>query len=475
VMARDIILEHFNVQLQDLENNYTSVAKQLRFELDGPTINTLNYRLEEIGQQMATKEEEIASHQKKSALNYARIKARALIEILENHPDELVVMKDAYRKTLIRHPCNVRSHEPSVQDIIAALEGIPCSTTSSYSASDEFFARLIQGTDSLELKQALVQWIEQYRKELDWNLIQKEIDSFDKTIDKTNKPGLLIDIALDEETSTQENQDYYRLLAWWVKDMQGEPQKRSYIRLIEPGTDASGPFLLERFPDQILTLFGRFIEQKNSHCPQARKEPEIHIFLPRNLLGHEVDLWPCSQVDNLGKEYEVMIHCAERYQKSYRKRPTWLNLWDQHTQSQKVTASNVFIKENKDDPSDLRNQVRKALRPREDVEAERSIYVGLKLASPPCIFDAEDIFEVWLDFGLPLGIWSRCELRENAHSTQLDELLGAGCLEQLPRRVKNKRDDGQNQNTKDCCIGHHLALLWDDPTVSPPSALPQAG
>jgi hypothetical protein len=52
-------IERLQVELEDLEKDYESVKAQLRVELDAPTQNRLERQIEQIGQEMDTKEQQL--------------------------------------------------------------------------------------------------------------------------------------------------------------------------------------------------------------------------------------------------------------------------------------------------------------------------------------------------------------------------------------------------------------------------------
>ncbi len=196
-------------------------------------------------------------------------------------------------------------------------------------------------------------------------------------------------------------------------------------------------------------LICRFLTEKSNE-----KLPDVHIFVPLELINEAIDRWklvdPYGRSNLLGCQYRVVLRCTERASRSYRQEPFWKEKWRKHQALLEEIACNVFMP---GDDSDLDRLY-------DDLDKAAETIVGLKVTQPPIYVGADSLFGVLLQVGIPLAIWGRCSLINLPHEDELDRVLNACSLQNLPDTVKRERRAARSI-AEDAHIGHHLSLLWD--------------
>ncbi len=472
-MRKDPLLDFYQTQLDDLERDYKKVTEQLRVEQDGPTQNKLERRLEQIGQQMNERQQKMDQHQADRRSQAGQVAIDALITILKTDASQLELMHQAYEYTVGHWSVPVRVDAKTVDTIINELERI-APGQSSYTAREEFIAHVVYQTSDPTLSHALNQWAAQYRVGIDWLKLYAQIQNAQTQRLEQAQPAILMTIVRSDEASTQSqtNETYYQVNAWLIEDIETyRSQKTGYHALLDHDSAEARPHLLEELLPKISHLLNRFLTEQRRVCEYCQNYPQVHIFLPLELMHLGVDAWSLSPESNpdsrrrleyLGHDHVVVIRCANRYDRNYRKGPSWMQLWKRHQSLLQESAQNVFVSGHDDDLDQLMDILDAAAQP-------TSKTVGLYVSQAP--LNTEDLCYELLDSGLPLALWPRRNLAEICHETELSNLLAACCLERLPATVQGKRHETRKpKNAPDCHIGHHLSLLWDDPYLVPPKS-----
>ncbi len=296
------------------------------------------------------------------------------------------------------------------------------------------------------------------------------LDQIQEQQQQTAQPALLVTIDRSNEASTQsQSGDRYQLQAWLVQNIAHYKQHRQGYTALkidgEPGAETySEEELQQKAPEFMLQFLAECIHAYN-------QEPEIHIFLPLALLNQAVDCWTLDngygRPSRLGHEYKVVIRCSDRRGRSYRHRPLWERKWQQQQAALKETAASVFLPCDDSDLDDLYDRLTE-LEDNTDNQNAETGRVGLKMVQAPCTVGGDSVFGAILQFGFPLAVWGRCNLSNITNEAALDPVLQSP-LETLVDRVKQARRQCRNQ-PDDRHIGHHLALLWDDPKFLPPKS-----
>jgi hypothetical protein len=467
-MNEDLQLDFYRTKLDDLEQDYKAVTEKLRVESDPPTQNQLKRQIEQIGQEMTEWQQKIDQRQAERQRQVVQVALNGLISILNIHENQLDLMLQAYQQTVSHWPVPVRSDANTVDAIINELERI-APGQSSYTAREEFIAHIYQTSDPA-LSSALNQWGAQYRAGVDWFQLYTQIQvAQDKRLENA-QPAILITITRCDQASTQaqENEPYYQLNAWLIEDIETyRSQKTGYYSLLTNDSLDAAPFLLEELLQKITHLLNQVLAEQKRVCEYCQNYPQMHIFLPLELMHLGVDVWFLDPETNrrrvyLGHDHVVVIRCANRYDRNYNKSPSWLKLWNRHQGLLQEPARNVFVSGHDHNLDQLMDILDAAKHPSSKV-------VGLQVQQAP--LSTEELCYELLDSGLPLAIWPRSNLADLSHEAEMANLLAACCLEQLPHTVKDKRyETRRQQNSPDCHIGHHLSLLWDDPYLVPPKS-----
>jgi hypothetical protein len=458
-------------KLVELERQVQKVQSEIAATLprDILTRESLENSLRLLFDQMEGVEQEIQKLERKSNNRLVQEKISRLIAILPNATlcDQI---QQAYQNTLLQRALRVKQNVNDVKSVVTELNKIPQGSLS-YSALEEFVANLFNEISDDAVIDALTQWGREYCKDRDWlNLYAQIQESQDKRLENA-QPAIVITITRSDEASTQsqDGETYYQIESWLIEDMETyQTKKTGFHSLLAAGSPDNAPCLLEEMLLNITHLLDRLISKQVKHCQGCEHYPQIHVFLPIELMHLGVDVWSIDSTSNranyLGHDYLVFIHCANRYDGNYRKMPSWKRLWKRHQDLLQESALNVFVEGHDNDLDELMEILDDA------VKSDR--IVGLQVTDAPV--DTENLVYELLDHGLPIAIWSRTNLEEAAHQAQVKELLAACCLETLPSKVKDKRAETRRTrnplNQKEVHIGHHLSLLWDDPHFYPPKS-----
>jgi hypothetical protein len=462
----DLKLDFYQNELDYLDQDYESVKEQLRVEQDGPTQNKLKRKIEQIGRDMKEYEKKIDSLKRQAIED----ELDELIAILETYDSQLETIVQAYRQTITHWSVPVNSSANTVADIVNELEKI-APGQSSYTAQSEFIAYLVNGTSEPALANALIQWGNKYREGIDWLNLYAAIHAAQQKRLENAQPAILLSITRSDEATTQaqDGELYYQLNAWLVEDIATyQAQKTGYHSLVVTGSPDAQPRILNELLQKISDLLNYFLSEKNRLCEHCVNAPQVHVFLPLELMHLDVDIWQLNPLasrrpEYLGHDHVVVMRCANRYENSYRKRPKWLKLWKRHQGLLQELAENVFVPGHDVDLDELMEVLDTVTSP------DDTRIVGLHVTQAPV--DTEELCYELLNSGLPLAIWPRQDLTSSAHEAQLSALLSACCLEQLPDNVRLKRHESRLRcNPPTSHIGHHLSLLWDDPHLVPPKS-----
>jgi hypothetical protein len=391
----------------------------------------------------------------------------SLVEILQFSETLWEKIQEIYQNTILHWPTKVKPNVDDVRSVVTELNKIAQGSLA-YTALNEFIANLFNEISDVVMNNNLAQWGQEYCQDVDWLSLYAQIqESQDKRL-KDAQPAILIAIARSDEASTQspDGETYYQLESWLIEDIEiYKAKKTGFYSLLIADSSETAPCLLDELLENITSLLDRFLQQQRNHCQGCENYPQIHVFLPLELIHLGVDVWlleNSKRTKYLGHDYLVFIRCANRYDRNYSKAPTWKKLWKRHQDLLQEAAQNVFVPGHDKD-------LDKLIEVLDDAVQDDRPFVGLQITDAPV--DPENLVYELLDSGLPLAIWSRSNLAESEHRTQVSKLLADCCLEALPSSVKAKRfETRQSKNTKVKHIGHHLSFLWDDPNFYPPKS-----
>jgi len=453
---KDYTLKLWEEKLNDLEQDYNKVKSRLRTELDGSTQNKLERQLEQIGQEMDKCENKIQARKRElqdAALDELR-------QILQHHNAQLGEMQQAYQATVKARSFKRRSTPETIESLITELLKIP-KGQSNYTALEEFAAWLTFISKNNDLIRSLQQWGEEHCNI--WSNLLRQIKTQREEQDKNIQAALFVLISYSDEAATQsQDGEAYRVQVWLIENVEQYKTDRQGYRTvgldINSGLTGDETYSWEVIPDVLKQLIeqGKVVDE----LPQ---DSEVHIFLPQQLLNCDADSWKLIKFKliemelPIGHHYKVFVRLYER--RSYNPKQ-WKIKWQQKKSLLQEKASKGFKGCQDCDLEDLYYDL---------TEEENENVVGLKLIDAPHQDSSISIFNLIFEMGFPLALWSRSNLSGSTNEVELNRVLDACILANLPKTVKYERRDSRKKPLN-CHIGHHLSLLWDDPDLVPPKS-----
>lgn len=220
----------------------------------------------------------------------------------------------------------------------------------------------------------------------------------------------------------------------------------------ERGEDFTGP--LEAIKRQVAVLI-EAVEVK-----WARYQPDIRIemVLSGDLLNLDVDQWSW-EVDSslepipIGCRYAFAIRSLERML-TLRWHRSWHARW--RVLNEQIHSGAIVPESgHRADPGDT---IRKLVA---DFENNLNV-VSLMLSKPPdpAMVGKDEVF-VGLRAGLPVMVWHREDCETEEFLTAVVDLLHGDGPGDVLQRMRQLRTTAYQSHTGH--VGHHLALIWDDP------------
>ncbi|MEQ8972535.1 MAG: hypothetical protein RIE73_19340 [Coleofasciculus sp. C1-SOL-03] len=426
--------------MNDLEQDYNKVKSQLRTELDGSTQNKLERQLEQIGQEINKCENQIQACKRKlqdAALDKLR-------EILQRHNAQLGEMQQAYQATVKARSFKRRSTPETIESLITELLKIP-QGQSSYTALEEFAAWLTFISNKNDLIRSLQQWGDEHCK--GWSKLLRQIETQREEQGKNVQAALFILISYSDEAATQsQDGEAYRLQVWLIENVEQYKTARQGYRTvgldINSGLTGDETYSWEVIPE----VLKQFIEQGNV-VDELPPDSEVHIFLPQQLLNCDADCW--KLIKRIGRElpighhYKVVVRLYERLSRSYNPKP-WKRKWQQKKSLLQEKASTGFKGCQDCDLEDLYYEL---------TEEENENVVGLTLIDAPHQDSSISIFELIFEMGFPFALWGRSNLSESTNEVELNRVLDACILANLPKTVREVRRKSRKKPLN-CHIGH---------------------
>jgi hypothetical protein len=233
-----------------------------------------------------------------------------------------------------------------------------------------------------------------------------------------------------------QNPKRYLISGWFTPDERTDfKQQLEVINQAVNLKDASG--LLE----DIINQMNIFIN-KSRLCMEL---PVIMFFLPNDLFNEPVDCWLYDS-QTIGSTYSVVIRSCDRLKQEYGFKSVWFEKWEKLNNS----AYNTFIS------GDCQM-----------LTAELHKNVGFKWTQPI----SREIIKKLNRTAIPVAIWLR-KVPNKVPNINCDAELNAllNCtITDLLQKVVTKRAEAVDIPDKDQHIGHHLALLWENPYILPPT------
>ncbi len=270
------------------------------------------------------------------------------------------------------------------------------------------------------------------------------------------QPYLIVKIDLSQQYYQKSNHNYL-VSAWFIADARNYDYLRNnetckLLRNVEDGAESEkSVFSIEDVPK----LLESFLSQLIQYSTESYRQPIIVFFLPHQLLNYEIERLEIQDDDDLpipiGSEYCVIFRSVKRLKK-YRHREKWVRKWKTIKDYCETMCSHKFTSSNLGDWEELYSHL-------EQIDA-----LALKLNQPPY----RDILKVIDRTAIPITLWLRkSDFKQINFQGELDKLLDCQ-INDLPEKVKQQRLQAFPQTNKQEHIGHHLALLWEDPYLLPP-------
>lgn len=402
-MDKDPILDLYDTQLADLDHDFKDNQAKLRTTNDPTNINRLEREIQRIGQKMTKIQQDRQQRQDDLRQISRQSSLDALIALLESYMDEIDLFVQSYQRTTAHWSAQVKPGAKIVSTILSELARIPPGPI--YTAQDEFIAYVVNDTADVSLASGLIAWGQRFHPNQDWLQLYRQIQADDEKRLEQSQPAILITISPGELDSAKSNEDFYQINAVLIEDIETYKSKKTgYHPLVVIDSPDSDPCHLDDLTDKITGLLQNFLAEKNRICPSCRHNPQIHVFLPIKIIDLGVDVLRLNSLDArrpefLGHDHVVVIRCANRYERTYRKRSRWLRFWDRQQQLLEKMAHQVFIPGHDDDLDELMKLLDQV------VKSEESEVVGLQVPKTPV--DVQELCYELLDAGLPLALWPR--------------------------------------------------------------------
>jgi vWA-MoxR associated protein C-terminal domain/Effector-associated domain 7/vWA-MoxR associated protein middle region (VMAP-M) 1 len=385
------------------------------------------------------------------------IEADELIDILQASENNFSQILEAYLATISNWPVRVNRNVENVQSIVTELNKI-AQGKSTYRALDEFISYVFKATQNSILSNRLQQWGIRYRNGIDWLYFHEKIQ--DKRLENA-QPAIFITIARSDEVTTQDQDGlvYYQVNAWLIRDINNYRINHQGISSINIAGGSDNKIILHSDLKQDLSrIICSYLKESSQFIKQ---DPALHIFVPLDLMNEAIDCWKLDdgfgRPELMGRQYIVVLRSAERVSRSYRQKPRWEKKWIQCQSLLEDAACNAFIE---GDDSDLDNLYY-------DLDEANDSVIGLSVTQAPKNVGNDSLFGILLQSGIPLAVWGRCQLKSLKNKDELNRVLNVSSLKNLPETVKTERRAARRV-AEDDHIGHHLSLLWDDPSLVPP-------
>ncbi|MEG4113878.1 MULTISPECIES: VMAP-C domain-containing protein [unclassified Microcoleus] len=209
---------------------------------------------------------------------------------------------------------------------------------------------------------------------------------------------------------------------------------------------------------QIPTELNNFLEKALRYLIGRKYNLTIEIFLPCHLMCMEIDRWKITDpiVDDitLGIKYPVRLRLLERLNLKYLY--SYLSQWYQSWDKVREILQNEPTQENFEHLQEIESFNCKLL------SRKLKEKIGLKVTCTHSKSIRKDLFNAILIATTPIAIWTRADIANLDQVTAINDILTFKPLCNLSESVRHHREEADNAQT-DEHLGHHLALLWENP------------
>lgn len=250
-------------------------------------------------------------------------------------------------------------------------------------------------------------------------------------------------VLVTVEPVESQAQDDWRVSIWAIASQQSQATPRLPTAIIQ---------------DEILTLHAlpEFIQRQCRQRFGRQNIPLIHLFVPRKLICCDVEIQPFGRLqERLGSAYPVVIRTnlavhpiGQWYYDDWQEKWKRIGFDKPAHEEFKVVDCTPLSESDESRLLDLMDEV-----------ADQRAAILKRCEA------VEELFELLAeekDSALPVALWTRDSAFEEDLPTLLDSIMEA-----FPGRVQQERILTRRA-TQETLIGHHLSLVWEDPTIVPP-------
>jgi hypothetical protein len=387
-----------------------------------------NPKMKELAQQYQ-------NHQKQERLD-------KLIKILkENFDKENSVILTCYESSLYQVRKLNKTKPQNVEEIIHELD-MP--SQDKYTYVDKFVGYLHLKNTQVSLSNNFRTWVRD--NITNFNDLIEQLQEEQEKQKQQSHPCLIIAIS--------EFGHNYVAEAWLIKNI--SQYNRVYCPdceqlKIENKSVIPTDKVLSNLPLIIIDLIQQSLIKSENSINQ------IHIFLPPELMNHDVDSWKSEKAKEGEEDFcigiceysEVVIRCSDRLRGKSPPVYAWRQKASKFKDKLEQWATSVFVLGSSDNQKTLFNQVKQ-----EEV-------IAVKITS---VFEKREVLgKIIFKSAIPLALWTRQQIPdiEEELSSIFQNEDNDIYLKELPSQFKRKKAQGNN-NIK------HFCLLWDDPDLRPP-------
>ncbi|MDE5093301.1 MAG: CHAT domain-containing protein [Trichodesmium sp. St11_bin5] len=289
---------------------------------------------------------------------------------------------------------------------------------------------------------------------IDDNVVENQKN---QCLDDNNYVYLAIDLKL-ESTKIQKNDADKFLVNTWLAIPQSS--QSFYHKNLLNTFEYNRTYSQAEVEEKIMKLIAECNEElANIFPPEKDWEIAIEWVLPNNLLSLPVDCWEYRKNERIGrgKFLSVHIRSSQRLHIAYKHyHKSWKDKWNYlQGNIQNINLGNYILACQCQNINDnyLKN-----------IDNKKKI-LGINL--PFKIEELENItYELMIETGIPIALWSRCKESNVNHLIDLDTLINPNNenvlnLQYLPQYVEQKRLEPHSNDPHH--LGHHLCFLCENP------------
>ncbi|ABG51366.1 hypothetical protein Tery_2132 [Trichodesmium erythraeum IMS101] len=289
---------------------------------------------------------------------------------------------------------------------------------------------------------------------IDDNVVENQKN---QCLDDNNYVYLAIDLKL-ESTKIQKNDADKFLVNTWLAIPQSS--QSFYHKNLLNTFEYNRTYSQAEVEEKIMKLIAECNEElANIFPPEKDWEIAIEWVLPNNLLSLPVDCWEYRKNERIGrgKFLSVHIRSSQRLHIAYKHyHKSWKDKWNYlQGNIQNINLGNYILACQCQNINDnyLKN-----------IDNKKKI---LGINFPFKIEELENItYELMIETGIPIALWSRCKESNVNHLIDLDTLINPNNenvlnLQNLPEYVEQKRLDSHSNDPHH--LGHHLCFLCENP------------